>query len=184
MLMRLFNIVSSNILYSDIYAKLYNDLIAKFSIFKEILMENFIKLEDKFNNIEYIDPGKDYDKFCENNKKNELLRSICVFYVNLMKEGTIGTAAIANIILNLFTILNKIIVTNTKKNELDELSELIYIMTINSYECIKNYDDKIGMQILNNIERVTNIKIKEQPGITNKCIFKHMDILDEISQIN
>ena len=38
---QIFDIVSSNILYSDIYAKLYKDLINEFSIFNDILIKNF-----------------------------------------------------------------------------------------------------------------------------------------------
>jgi hypothetical protein len=178
----LFNIVNSNILYSDIYAQLYKDLITQFAVFKDILMKNFSQLENNFNNIEYYDPEVDYDKFCENNKKNELLRSNCSFYVNLMKEGIIEVTAISNIITNLFNILQQQISEKTKKNELDELAEIIYIFITNSYELIKKNDEQISKNIYDNVLRITNTKIKDEPGITNKCIFKHMDILDEISQ--
>lgn len=177
----LFGIITGNILYSDIYAQLYKDLINEFSIFKEILTDNFAQFEQKFNNIEYYDPEENYDKFCENNKKNEVLRSICTFYVNLMKENIINKEVIGKIILNLFNTLNNMVSIKTKKNELDELSELIYIMVTNSYEFIEKSDTNIAKIIYDNVHRITNIKIKDEPGITNKCIFKHMDILDEIS---
>jgi len=177
----LFTIVSNNILYSDIYAKLYCDLLTDSSIFKKILTENFDKFNNMFNEIEYYDPEKDYNKFCENNKKNEHLRSLCTFYINLMKEGIIESEKICEIIINLFTILHNFISSNTKKNELDELSELLYIMIVNSYELIKKDHPNWAKEILTNIQQITKIKIKENTGITNKCIFKHMDILDEIS---
>ena len=70
-------------------------------------------------------------------KKMNYLRSKCTFYVNLMRENIIEKEAFAQIILNLFTTLDNMIATKTKKNELDELSELIYIMIINSYNYIK-----------------------------------------------
>ena len=178
----IFTIVKSNILYSDIYAVLYKDLIEKFDNFRDILVKNFSKLETSFYNIEYYDPESSYDKFCENNKKNEILRSTCSFYVNLMKEGIIEVTSISNIIINLFKILNTRILEKTKKNELDELAELIYIFVTNSYELIKKQDETVAKEIYDNILRITNKKIKDEPGITNKCIFKHMDILDEISE--
>lgn len=174
------NIVTSNILYSDIYAKLYKDLINKFGIFNDILAQKFSELENNFNNIEYYNPETDYDKFCENNKKNELLRSTCTFYVNLMKEGIIEIELIGNIILKLFIILDNMIIQQTKKNELDELSELIYIFVTNSHELIGQNNKELSNEIYNNIVKITNIKLKDKPGITNKCIFKHMDILDEL----
>jgi len=177
----LFNIVCSNILYSDVYAKLYKDLINDNCIFNDILMSNFKKLEEKFTTIEYYEPEENYDKFCENNKKNEILRSMCTFYVNLMKEKIIDIDVMSKIISNLFKTLDIMISDGAKKNELDELSELIYIMVVNGYELINKVDAKTGVEIYNNVERITNKKIKAEPGITNKCIFKHMDILDEIS---
>ena len=176
----LFKIVTTNILYSDIYAKLYKDLINEFDIFNEILTKNFENFNDVFETIEYYDPEKSYEKFCENNKKNEFRRALCTFYVNLMKEGILSKDNIANIIIKLFNILDTLIIAE-KKNELDELSELIYIMVINSYETINFYDENIGKEIYENVVKITNIKNKQNSGITNKCIFKHMDILDEIS---
>jgi hypothetical protein len=178
----IFNIISCNILYSDIYAKLYKDLINKFSIFNDILIKNLSELNNKINNIQYCDPENDYNKFCENNKNNELLRANCTFYINLMKEGIIKVSNISEIIVNLLDILQKMIDTKTKKNELDEFVEIIYIFITNSYELIKQQDKKFAKDIYNHVLHITNLKIKEEVGITNKCIFKYMDILDEISQ--
>jgi len=177
----IFTIIISNILYSDIYAKLYKDLICEFDIFHEFLIEKFNNFESLFQTIEYISPENDYNKFCENNKKNELRRSTCVFYINLMKENIIDSKKLGLIILNLFIILDEWISTTTKKNELDELSEILNIMIINGYTYLVDSNNDIANQIYNNIIKITKIKCKNEPGITNKCIFKHMDMLDEIS---
>ena len=174
----IFKIIIENTVYSDVYAKLYKDLIEEFSIFNDILLSNFKKFELLFESIEYVDPEKDYNKFCEINKENEIRRSICIFYINLMKENIIEKAAITSILLNLFNMLNKMIASKTKKNEIDELSEILYIFTTNCYE---HLDKNIATEIYNNIIKITKIKCKDEPGITNKCIFKHMDMLDEIS---
>lgn len=176
-----FKIMSGNALYSDIYSKMYKDLIQEFDIFKEVLVENLMHFEEQFNNIEYFEPDKDYDGFCENNKKNETLRALSSFYVNLMKENIIEKEFIEKAIFKLFNILNDMITLETKKNELDEISELLYIIITNSYETIKEKDLNIAKDIYDNIDKITKLKVKECPGITNKCIFKHMDILDEIS---
>lgn len=176
----MFDIITSNVLYSEIYSELYKDLQQMFNIFNEILMKNFDKFESKFYEIKYHDPEKDYDKFCENNKKNEKLRSLSTFYINLMKINILDTEQIANIILRIFSILQDH-VNVAKKNELDELSELIYILVTNGYEKIKQEQPNQADEILNNIKRISQTKVKNTPGITNKCIFKHMDMLDEIS---
>ena len=177
----IFKMATNNILYSDIYAKLYKDLLNKYTIFNDILLENFGKFKEVFTTIEYYDPENDYEKFCENNKINETRRSLCSFYVNLMKEEVIDNDDIGNIILHLFDILNSYIEIKDKSNELDELSELIYIMVTNSYEILNKSNTELCKQIYDNVVKITNIKSKKNLGITNKCIFKHMDILDEIS---
>lgn len=177
----IFKIMSGNILYSDIYSKMYRDLIQEFDIFKEVLMENLSQYEEQFSNIKYFEPDEDYDSFCENNKKNETLRALSSFYVNLMKENIIDKEYIEKAIFKLFEILNSMINLNTKKNELDELAELLYIIITNSYETIKEQDPDIAKNIYDNVDNITKLKVKDYPGLTNKCIFKHMDILDEIS---
>ena len=178
---QIYDIIASNVLYSNIYAKLYNDLVTNFPIFKEILLKRIDKIEDRINSIEYIDPDVNYDKFCENNKKNELLRATGAFYANLMKEKVIEEKIIHNIILMLFSIINKFIQENTKKNEIDELSELIYVVVTNSYDIIKVWSPDSASHIYETIKCIASSKVKNIPGITNKCIFKHMDLLDELN---
>ena len=181
MVNKIFTIITTNILYSDIYAKLYKELISEFDIFNTILLENFKVFEDTFHTIEYYNPENNYDKFCENNKKNEARRSLCSFYVNLMKEGVFDTKVIGNIILNISNLLDTHIISKNNHPIIDELSEILYIMITNSYENLSNSDPIIYQKIYDNVVRITNIKNAEEPGITNKCIFKHMDILDAIS---
>lgn len=177
----IFKIMSGNILYSDIYSKMYRDLIQEFDIFKEVLMENLSQFEEQFSNIKYFEPDEDYDSFCKNNKKNETLRALSSFYVNLMKENIIDKEYIEKAIFKLFEILNSMINLNTKKNELDELAELLYIIITNSYENIKEQDPDIAKNIYDNVDNITKLKVKDYTGLTNKCVFKNMDILDEIS---
>ena len=174
---QIFKIISTNILYSEIYAHLYKDLISNFSIFQDILDRNFDNIDEIFQTITYFSPEENYNKFCENNRTNEIRRAICTFYINLMKEKIIDNEKIGLIILNLFKILYKFINLKNKTNEIDELSELLYILIVNSYGDLIPDDAK---KIHDNVTIISNIKLRNEPGITNKCIFKHMDILDEI----
>ena len=177
---QIYDIIASNILYSNIYAKLYNKLITKFPVFNQILLKNIAKIEERINSIEYIDAALNYDKFCENNKRNECFRASIAFYTNLMKENVIEEKIINDIILMLFSTLNKFIQETTKKNELDELSEIIYIAVTNSYNKINIWSQNNASVIHEKISAIATSKSKSVPGITNKCIFKHMDILDEL----
>jgi hypothetical protein len=177
----IYDIVSTNVLYSTLCAELFKDLLDKSINLKNLLNQNLNDYENKIYNITYTDPEIDYDKFCENNKNNEKIRAEFLFFTNLMKNNIINYTVIDNIIINFFNILYKFVEEGNKKNEIDELSEIIYIVINNSYDIIKSNDIEKYKLIYSHIEKIANMKVKQYPGITNKCIFKHMDLHDELS---
>jgi hypothetical protein len=172
----IFNTASSNQFYSHTYAMLYKDLIESHDFFKPIFetsMKDYMKL---FQTIDYVDPKKDYDKFCEINKANDKRKAMSLFIVNLMKEGIVSTNEVIEIVLNLQRTLNENLKVAGKTNELDEISENIYIIVKNGHTMLSSTDEWIN--ILNNITFVSLLKVKSYPSITNKTIFKHVDILE------
>jgi hypothetical protein len=94
----IFNIASSNSFYSTLYASLFKDLMNEFEIFRKIFDCNFIEFMNLFKCIEYVDPKKDYDKFCEFTKANDKRRAMSTFIVNLMINNVINKEDIINII--------------------------------------------------------------------------------------
>lgn len=173
----IFKITSNNILYSKIYTKLYNDLSIIYNVFLNTVENNFTNFECILDTIEYCSPEEDYDKFCENNSNNEKRRALCMFYVNLMNEKLISNEKIGKFILDLFKKLFSYINFENKRNEVDELSELLYILIVNGYSHL--LDDHCK-DIHKNVSNIIDINFNDYMGITNKCIFKHMDILKEI----
>lgn len=176
-----YEIVSTNTLYSNLSAKLFKELFDKTDNFKKILDQNVKNIELKINNIKYIDPDIDYDLFCDNNKNNEKIRGEFLFLSNLVKINVVSIESAKNIIDILFNTLNRYIEEKDKKNEIDELSEIIYIFVSNVFNLIKNFDNEKSNNIFSTIENISKMKMKTTPGISNKCIFKHMDLLDELS---
>jgi hypothetical protein len=176
--------LSSNLLYSNISAQLYKTMIEKYSKFEEILNYNIndevIKL--KIKRIVYVDPNNDYDKFCDNNKLNEALRAEFCFFTNLMKQNIISYTVISNIIIKIYEIVYNYIEEKNKKNELDEISEILYILITNSFAVIKKNDLTIYNTICCHIEKIISMKKENNSEITNKCLFKHMDIQDLIKK--
>tara|TARA_B100001769_G_scaffold275316_1_gene277189 strand:+ start:33424 stop:34350 length:927 start_codon:yes stop_codon:yes gene_type:complete len=176
----IFVIASTNIFYSNIYAKLYNDLMVKFSFMNYILNENFEKFSDMYKNIEYCDSNIDYDKYCEINKNNDKRRALCMFYVNLMKLQVITKESIIKLILDIQNNVNDRINIETNKPFIDELSELIFILVTNSKSELS--DQKQWDEISGNITSICKMEQSINVGLTNKSIFKHMDISDIISK--
>jgi len=172
----LFTIASGNSFYSHMYAKLYKELMANFAFMKTIFETNFKKFNTLFNDFTYCDPNKDYDQFCQNNKANEKRRAMSLFYVNLMKEKLIETGEIEKILHQLQANLLSEMKELDRKNIVDEITEIIYIIIVNGYQQLKDIDD--WSEIEEFINQIATFKPSSYPSITNKTIFKFMDILD------
>jgi hypothetical protein len=192
----IFNTASSNAFYSEIYARLFRDLMAQdtatgtpYAVFRELFERNLASFMSLFETIEYCDPKKNYDKFCDINKANEKRKAMSLFIVNLMKIGIVEKTQV----LALMRQIQELMYTNMrqegKTNEVDELTENLYIMVKNSHATFKadaavTADTDAAESFKTRVEQITEIsklKLKSKPSITNKTIFRHLDMLDEIS---
>lgn len=174
----IFNIASSSVFYSEMYAKLYHTLMSKFEIMKTIFMENFITFRTVFHKIDYCDPNVNYDTFCENNKANQKRRALALFYVNLMKLGAVSNDSIIDIIHDMQNYMKKQISAENMASVVEELCEVIAIMVCSSKQNLDEHDS--WGDIVGYITEVSQMKAKQSPSITHKTIFKHMDILDDL----
>jgi hypothetical protein len=200
----IFNTASSNAFYSEIYARLFHDLMSKetepgheqYAVFRGIFEKNLASFMSLFETIEYCDPKKNYDKFCDINKANEKRKAMSLFIVNLMKIGIVEKTQV----LGLMRQIQELMYTNMrqegKTNEVDELAENLFIMVKHSHMVFTAagrsgagaaagaLDPEIAESFKSRVEQITEIskmKLKSKPSITNKTIFKHLDMLDEIS---
>lgn len=177
----IFDIASTNRFYSKIYADLYSDLLIKYDIMKNTFENNFNKFTDLFNNIEYVDPKVNYDKFCEINKTNEKRKAIASFYLNLMINGIIDKHQIMLITRNLLEQIYLFILQDNKKNEVDELSEIIAILYTKKIYADNKDEESLkidGCTIDEIIAKISNSKVKDFSSLTNKTVFKFMDLVE------
>ncbi len=172
----IFNTASSNQFYSELYARLFNDLLHDYSMFKTIFDKNLNEFLGLFCSIVYCDPKKDYDKFCEMNKTNDRRKAMSLFIVNLMKQGIVSPDQVMELVLDLQKMLRDYLKTPGKTNELDEISENLYIIIKNSHTHLAVLEEWVN--VLNSATYVSLLKVKSHPSITNKTIFKHIDILE------
>jgi hypothetical protein len=175
----IFEIASTNRFYSKLYADLYCDLISKYDFMKEVFEKSFHSFMDVFTKIEYVDPDKDYDQFCKINKDNEKRKSLSAFFVNLTMNGLITKQELLNVICSLIQKVYEFMVLENKKNEVDELTENIALLCGNksileTKECIV----LDGMTIEESIRQLANSKSKKYASLSNKSIFKYMDMID------
>jgi hypothetical protein len=173
----IFDIASNNRFYSKLYADLYTELIHKYEIMNTIFEENLNKFLELFQHIEYIDSSKDYDKFCKINKDNEKRKALSAFIVNLTHNNIISSEKLFELTFDLLGQILVLIDTPDKKNEVDEIVENIAILYSPSLfrTCTLQID---GKNILTIINTLSESKIKSHLSLTNKTIFKFMDLKD------
>jgi L-rhamnose mutarotase len=193
----IFNTASSNAFYSEIYARLFHDLMEKekepgheeYAVFRGIFEKNLASFMSLFETIEYCDPKKNYDKFCDINKANEKRKAMSLFIVNLMKIGMVEKTQVLGLMRQIQELLYANMRQEGKTNEVDELAENLFIMVKHSHTMFSaastaSSDVETIEMFKLRVEQITEVskmKIKSKPSITNKTIFKHLDMLDEIS---
>ena len=178
----IFDIASGNRFYSGMYAALYNELMVKYEFMKTILTAKLNTDIHIFNDFEYCSPEKDYDKFCNNNKTNEKRRALGSFYVNLMLQEIIPSTKIIKMINELQTNLTDYIKAENNVNIVEELSELLYGLITTGAPKLKTQKVE-WTAIMANVNIIGKMKAKSAPSISNKTIFKHMDIVMEINKL-
>lgn len=179
----IFNTASSNHFFSSLYAKLFNHLFKRYNtVFDTIFQTSFNQYILLFDKIERGDPKKEYTKFCEINKNNDKRRAMSMFLTNLMKEGIVEPFKIIDIVQKLQTMINEHLRKVDYSNEVEELTENLFIIIKDAHSELNQSDE--WNSILLEIEFISKLKPKnvKYPSITNKTIFKHMDMLDEINK--
>lgn len=173
----IFDIASTNKFYSKIYAKLYKELLNKFTIFDEIL-QNFISVfTETMKNIQYVEQNKNYDEFCEYNKKNDKRKATSVFIVNLVSNEVLSVSTLSDIVMKVQSVMSEYMNVSDKTNEVEEITENLFLLI---HSILKNTNE--WPTILENITHISKCKAKDYPSLTSRCIFKHLDILDIIEK--
>lgn len=171
----LFGIASGNAFYSKLYARLYKAICDNFEDINPPMNADFVFASP----IEYCSPNEDYDKYCEINKMNEKRRALALFCVNLFKEGATDDLIVFSLLDEILEQFSVSILTPEAKPVTDELSELIYIVMVNANERLCK-DIRWNFYVQHVIS-VTRTKHAPDNGVTSKCVFKHMDLIDSLT---
>jgi len=182
----IYDISSTNKFFSKIYANLYAELVKKYDCLLAVYTNNFSKFANQYETIRYIDPDINYDGFCENNKINEHRRAKTQFMMNLALNGFISHLSVARILRQLLDTIMSTITRSDKKNEVDEMIENIAILFNEDLICEAEKDsdceeDELevsGITIVDTITLLANSKVKDYKSLSNKAIFKCMDLID------
>jgi len=175
----IFNIASSNRFYSKVYATLYKELIVTPIIgekFQERLKNEISNYLERYANIKIIDANEDYEAFCEANKENERRKAMTEFFIHLMILNVIDVSDIKNIYDKLCDLTLEHKFSEEHKQTNIEISENIYII-INS-GCTVFKEQGLIVSMIDKVRAISNLKVKQHPGLSNKASFKFMDVID------
>jgi hypothetical protein len=175
----IFDIASNNRFYSKLYADLYTKLIENYQVMRNIFNENLASFMELFNCIEYVDSEKDYDRFCKINKDNERRRALSLFFVNLTTNKIISEDKLKEMACGLLNKLLSFIVEENRKNEVDEITENIALLYSYNKQLYDTCEEKFeGISFGEMIEKLAHCKAKTYPSLSNKAIFKFMDLVE------
>jgi len=176
----IFEIASTNRFFSKIYADLYSDLFVKYEFMRSVFEDSFNTFIELFATIEYVNPEEDYDKFCKINKNNEKRKALSVFFVNLMINGIIDKNKIVQLLKTLLVQVSEFIIVSDKKNEVDELIENVALLYRKDLlDCDSKDENSLvdGLTITEFITKLANSKVQKDKSLSNKTIFKCMDLV-------
>ena len=178
----IFDIASNNKFYSKLYADLYKDLSYFYSCLTNLLDNQVNNYKDLFKNIKSYDSNTDYENYCINNKLNESRRAMTTFIVNLFKIDIIQPEVIYDMIEFLKEITRNTINDETKKASICEIAENLFILITETKYKIKESNNDNYEEICEFVKDMKSLKAKDKLGLSNKAIFKYMDIYDNLNK--
>lgn len=187
----IFEIASSNQFYSAIYAQLIKELIERYDVFYSVFETMYnSSIETLMNTLKYKiskrEKNDNYNELCKNNLENDKRKSISKFLANLVKEDIIESD---DYIIHINELI-ELLLNNMKeknKNELNEsISNILYEILITCCKTLYQHDETETQEIINKIIDITETKpnSKSNPSLSNKCLFKLMDIIDYLEENN
>jgi len=167
------DIICTNHYYSDILVNIFLMLVNDFEL-SDLLRDEIETRNGYYNELEWFDPNDEYDKFCENNKKNEFNRGYTLFLVNVMKCGVVSIEYIVDMLNKLLGCLNEFILLDGYKGIVEEISELFFIVIKNGMTEIKKNTGWVSLY--HDLGKISQYKANDYKSLSNKTVFKFMDI--------
>jgi len=165
------DIIKNNIYFSIIYAKLCRDLFDINNFFLEKVIEDGKQLSNYLLLIENYKDKNNYNNLCNHNKNNDQKKSILLFFVNIFKNDINNFNILTKILDDIMENFEENIIKIEEKENNEDLTELLFIIMTN----IDDLDDKYKKKLI----EISKYKVKNYSGLSNKIIFKLMDILDK-----
>ena len=177
----IFTTASQNKFYSKLYAQLYSELKEKIPIIEDIFQKNYVDFIQTFQVIEHVEAEVDYDKFCSVNKENDNRKAMSLFIVYLTHYNMITSNSIISLTKNLVEKFQENIDIKDCKKIVEEICENLFIIITKCDELNIEFENSNEWDsIIEHIHIISKKDADNHPSLTNKVIFKCLDIIEEI----
>ena len=126
----------------------------------------------------YCKPDEDYDKFCKINLDNERRKALSSFFVNLTANKIITEDKLIDLTINLIMKVLDYLTKEGMKSEVDEIMENIAILYSKELFAKNKNEIHDGKTFIQVIEMLARSKAKTFASLSNKTIFKCMDMVE------
>lgn len=173
----IFDIASANKFYSEMYARLYRELIDLYPVFQKVL-DNFLQTYiQSLQDIRYADPNVDYDLFCVYTKQSDKRKATAQFLVHMMREKILSQEYIVSLINTLIQKVREYMEIEGKVNEVEEITELVNIFVSQSKDTIVS-----NAMCIEHIRSFSRYKLKDKASLSSRIIFKYIDLVTLIDK--
>jgi hypothetical protein len=189
----LFDICSTNTFYSEIFTKVYTELLHECSELMSIYNLRFnsqpiliLQEFDKKHNIsdlyEKVTSNNNYDELCRLNAIHDNKQALCSFVGHMIQNNMFEANIVYSFINELIQEFMELITVENKTRNCEDLSEILYEIILACKFYLKETDGEQYDDIVSEIETITEIDSnpEEYPSLNNKCVFKCMDLFDMI----
>ena len=177
--MAIFDIASTNKFYSEMYAKIYKELLDLYPVFRNILDDFLLQFLNTVSDLKYVDPNIDYDAFCNYNKQNDKKKATAVFIIHMMKQTAILPTNVIDILHHLILKLETCMNADNQLNEVEEMTELVNLFVLEGYVFLSNYGSEgsdVWEKDILKIRDFSKLKVKDKLSLSSRVIFKYMDL--------
>ena len=174
----IFSISSGNAFFANVYARFMKDMIMKYESMREVFEKHLNGVMSRFDTVRCGNPDENYDEFCKINKENDERRALVGFFVQLCLIDMVPADKIVDIFYKLYDIVEKERTTKASVSKIEEVITTIFGLVSGSMKFLVIHDKHAD--IVEKVTAIANINKKTNPGLSNKAIFKMLDLVDII----
>ena len=174
-----FDIVVRDRFLTDIYVDLYLALIAFFPVFEDYFKKRVDTYRATIDTMQYADPEKDYDAYCDYVKVNDQRKAMTLFIIQLFKRERLSSIEIIDLMKFLLdkTIENRSM--NGRTNEVDEITENFYLTYLHCGVLLER-EEEWSKSIVPAVRAYSAITIGSYPSLSSRALLKYQDMVESL----